>query len=149
MAAELFACREARLHHRVLRAAAAPPRIWRGPAHLPSTAKLVIRSGSCAPWRERLAGGSTCCPAAGLQEAGRAGLRQCRLTKMIVGVPHADPALPRCVPRGARRADPSVGQRLAPRLRTADASAAAAEALLRAEIGGGRPIVARLNLKPG
>ena len=48
-------------------------------------------------------------------------------------------------------ADPAVGQRLAAAgFETwPDASPAAAEALLRAEIARWTPIVARLNLKPG
>ena len=118
----------------------------------PSLLMPLVRQGKLRALAVTMAGGSTLLPGLpGLQEAGVPDYDNAAWTMIFVRPGTPEPALATLRAAAARAvADPAVRERLA----TAgfetwpDASPAAAEALLRAEIARWTPIVARLNLKP-
>ena len=118
----------------------------------PTLLMPLVRQGKLRALAVTMAGGSTLLPGLpGLQEAGVPGYDNAAWTMIFVRPGTPEPALAALRAAAARAiADPAVRQRLA----TAgfetwpDASPAAAETLLRAEIARWTPIVARLNLKP-
>jgi len=118
----------------------------------PTLLMPLVRQGKLRALAVTMAGGSTLLPGLpGLQEAGVPDYDNAAWTMIFVRPGTPDPALAALRAAAARAMiDPAVGQRLAAAgFETwPDASPAAAEALLRAEIARWTPIVARLNLKP-
>jgi tripartite-type tricarboxylate transporter receptor subunit TctC len=118
----------------------------------PTLLMPLVRQGKVRALAVTMAGGSSLLPGLpGLQEAGVPDYDNAAWTMIFVrpGTPGPALATLRAAAAGAL-ADPAVRQRLAAAgFETwPDSSAAAAEALLRAEIARWTPIVARLNLKP-
>src|SRR5882672_4278997 len=118
----------------------------------PTLLMPLVRQGKLRALAVTMAGGSTLLPGLpGLQEAGVPDYDNAAWTMIFVRPGTPAPALAALRAAASRAvADPAVGQRLAAAgFETwPDASPAAAEALLRAEIARWTPIVARLNLKP-